>query len=70
MQSCKPPPGPRAVDLDVYSPEFSKQIYFEAIGSLLFIVRGTRPDLSYIISKLSQYNQDPKDVYWKMVKES
>lgn len=42
--------------------------YREAIGSLMFLMVGTRPDLAYIISVLSQFAENPDDSHWNGVK--
>lgn len=42
--------------------------YQQAIGSLLFLVQGTRPDLAYAISILSKYNNWYDKIQWTVVK--
>ena len=37
--------------------------YQQLIGSLIYAVMGTRPDLSYVITKLSQYIMNPSAVH-------
>lgn len=34
--------------------------YQQAIGSLLYVAQGTRPDISYAVNALSRYNREPK----------
>jgi hypothetical protein len=41
--------------------------YQQAMGSLLYLATCTRPDISFAVSKLSQYNQEPKDIHWKLL---
>ncbi len=48
-------------------PDFAQQ-YQLAIGSLMYAIVYTRPDLAYAVSKLSQYSSNPKKVHWKAVK--
>lgn len=48
----KGPPGYRA--------EASKRTYYQQmIGSLIYLMIGTRPDIAWAVSRLSQYMQDP-----------
>ena len=39
--------------------------YRELIGSIMFLMVGTRPDISYIVSALSQYLDKPQEAHWK-----
>ncbi|CAK9821285.1 Retrovirus-related Pol polyprotein from transposon TNT 1-94 [Anthophora retusa] len=57
-------------DLDVYedSPKVDKTKYQELLGSLMYVAIGTRPDISYAISRLSQYNQEPRVMHLTAVK--
>lgn len=40
----------------------------EAVGSLIHAMTGTRPDISWIISKLAQYAQNSTENRWTAVK--
>lgn len=40
----------------------------EAIGSLMYLMIGTRPDLADAVGKLSQFNEKPKVKHWMAVK--
>lgn len=42
--------------------------YQQAIGCLLFIAQGTRPDISFAVNCLSRYNKEPKSEHWAAVK--
>jgi hypothetical protein len=42
--------------------------YLEAIGSLLYLMMTTRPDIAYCVSLLSRYMQNPKEDHWIAVK--
>ena len=42
--------------------------YREAIGSLMYLMVGTRPDLAYSIGQLSKHVQNPTDAHWEAVK--
>jgi hypothetical protein len=42
--------------------------YREAIGSLMYAAQGTRPDISFAVSFLSQFMQNPGRPHWEAVK--
>lgn len=42
--------------------------YQNLIGNLMYLVQGTRPDLAFATSFLSQFNQNPTETHWKMAK--
>jgi hypothetical protein len=42
--------------------------YREAIGSLLWLSMGTRPDITYAVSQVAKFNSDPGPQHWKAVK--
>ena len=42
--------------------------YRQAIGSLIYLVSGTRPDLAFGVTKLSQYLENPQKNHWTAVK--
>jgi hypothetical protein len=42
--------------------------YREAIGSLMYAALGTRPDISFAVSFLSQFMQNPGRPHWEAVK--
>ena len=42
--------------------------YREAIGSLMYLMIGTRPDIAYAVGKLAQHSQNPKQEDWTAVK--
>ncbi len=44
-----------------------KALYMEAIGSLLWLARATRPDLAYILGRLCQHNSKPAQRHWEAV---
>lgn len=43
--------------------------YKEAIGSLIYVSNGTRPDISYAVSKLASYADCVKPSHWTGVKK-
>ena len=42
--------------------------YREAVGCLMYLMVGTRPDLAYEIGKLSQHSANPRESHWAGVK--
>jgi hypothetical protein len=42
--------------------------YREAVGSLMYAAIGTRPDISFAVSTLSQFLENPGQVHWEAVK--
>lgn len=43
--------------------------YREAVGSLMFLAVISRPDISYAVSRVSQYLENPKTIHWNAVKK-
>ena len=41
--------------------------YFKIIGSLMYLMNCTRPDIAYAISKLSRYTSNPGEDHWKAI---
>jgi hypothetical protein len=64
-----------SVDLSVDQPSVSprtlsdseKSKYQEAIGSLMYLMLATRPDIAYAISTLSQFMEAPRTTHWKAI---
>ena len=42
--------------------------YMEAVGSLMYAVIGTQPDIAYTISYLARFMANPGHVHWEAVK--
>jgi len=42
--------------------------YHEAIGSLMYVAIATRPDISFAVSCLSQFLENPGEAHWQAVK--
>ena len=59
-------------DKDIMSPEEIDEMknvpYREAIGSLMYLMVSTRPNIAYAISVLSRYSACPSRRHWKAVK--
>ena len=64
MSNCKPKPTPCVLGIEkvsnIKSPKLSDpRRYREIVGSLIYVMTGTRPDLCYIVTKLSQKMSEP-----------
>lgn len=72
MQDCKPRTTPceqklnYSVDANMFS---DVKKYREAVGSLIYLSTCTRPDLSFVVSRLSQYFTNPTEEHWATVKQ-
>ena len=42
--------------------------YCQAIGSLMWAAIGTRPDIAFAVSLLSQFMESPGEVHWEVIK--
>lgn len=42
--------------------------YREAVGSLIYLAIGTRPDIAFTLSTVSQYLESPDKIHWNAVK--
>ena len=71
MQDCKPRSTPCEQKLN-YTDDAALlsdvSMYREAVGSLIYLTVCTRPDLSFIVSKLSQYFNEPTVEHFFTVK--
>jgi len=75
MELCNPAltPADRNVRLEKSSSTFEATLYERrryqsAVGSLMYAMLGTRPDISYAVSKVSQYSTNPDPTHWTAVK--
>ena len=75
MLASNPTPTPADVNVQLQksNTEFvaslvETQAYQSAVGSLMYVMLGTRPDISYAVSKVSQYSTNPNHTHWTAVK--
>jgi len=48
--------------------EYMKSVpYLSAVGSLMYLSVGTRPDISFAVGALSRFNANPGQAHWKQV---
>ena len=45
----------------------SQQEYTQAIGSLMYVMNCTRPDIAYAVSELTRYTSNPGPAHWKAI---
>ncbi|CDO69616.1 hypothetical protein BN946_scf184851.g4 [Trametes cinnabarina] len=48
--------------------DMSNVSYREAVGSLMYAVMGTRPDIAFAVTTLSQFMQNPGRTHWEAIK--
>ena len=70
LAECKPKllPSKQKLIFSEDTESFDSEKYREAVGSLIFAMTCTRPDISWIVSKLAQYSQSPILHHWTAVK--
>jgi len=75
MQACNPASTPvephiqlekRRTEFEATSEE--KKIYQLAVGSLMYARLGSRPDIAYAVSRISQSSTNPNESHWTAVK--
>ncbi|UYV70738.1 hypothetical protein LAZ67_8000410, partial [Cordylochernes scorpioides] len=49
--------------------EMNKIPYRQTIGSLMYLMTGTRPDIAYAVSRVSQFVNNPGPSHWTAVKK-
>ena len=72
MEKSKPVATPMDKSYSIHEGTDSDPInttqYRQAIGSLMYLMIGSRPDLAYSIGKLSQHCENPSETNWIAVK--
>lgn len=73
MKECKPVYTPCDVNIRLAKAEHENEIkrdipYQEAIGCLLYLSQGTRPDITFIVNLLSRFNNQPTAQHWVALK--
>lgn len=73
MSDCKTISTPCDANIQLKKAKNEKDIdrtipYQEAIGCLLYLSQGTRPDITYIVNTLSRYNNKPTTQHWVAIK--
>ena len=78
MQECKPAATPTQTGVRLsksMSPSNDKETedmnnipYQNTIGSIMYVMLGTWPDIAYAVGAVSQFNSNPGQGHWKAVK--
>ena len=72
MNNCFPKYSPCDVNVTNFDFPDSKlcdiKLYQEIVGSLIYVMSCTRPDICYIVSKLSQYMHKPTNAHLQLAK--
>ncbi len=70
MSNCNPALTPADPNVELHKNEGEPHDcpYQEAIGSLMYPSTKCRPDIIFIVNKLSSYNNNPSKVHWTAVK--
>lgn len=71
MSNCKPSKSPVVVGVrldDATGEPVADVPYRECIGSLMYLVVCTRPDLTYVVSELSRFLEKPRKLHWETAK--
>ncbi|KAI3638829.1 hypothetical protein MIR68_003327 [Amoeboaphelidium protococcarum] len=69
FEDCAPAPTPMSKRMLVDNNKFSDiQQYRAVIGSIMYLMVGTRPDLTYAVSELSRYCSSPGLSHWSALK--
>lgn len=73
MSNSKPTNTPIVTDAGKVLSSISKPLYRNtpyprAIGSLMYLMICTRPDIAYAVGKLSRHCENPTEVHWAAVK--
>ncbi|KAL9987803.1 hypothetical protein ACROYT_G002165 [Oculina patagonica] len=69
MSDCKPKPTPSEQKFEFGSENsVDPKRYREAVGSLVYAMTCTRPDICWVVTKLSQFLTNPTKEHWVAVK--
>lgn len=78
MTDCKPVASPADPNVKLnknMSPKMDEERndmanvpYQEAVGSILYLANGSRPDISFAVNNVSRFNKNPGRAHWQAVK--
>lgn len=70
MSDAKPRciPIESGLEFDSDDTNLTSKPYRELLGSLMYLMLGTRPDIAYAVNKMSRYQSKPTDEHWKYLK--
>ena len=58
----------QVVEEDFQATDAFRIAYQSAVGSLMYTILGTRPDIAYTVSVVSRYGFNPNESHWKIIK--
>ena len=74
METCKPVSTPMESSVQLEKADDTTPAttapYRQAIGSLMYLMVGTRPYMAFCVGKLSQFVENPTDDHWVAVKRA
>ena len=74
MQDCKPRSTPCELKMNLYlesnAPIQDSSKYRQMVGSLIYVMTCTRPDLAFAVTKLSQHLSSPESSEWATLKDA
>ena len=70
MDTCKgvKTPWDKFIESNEYDTQIESKLYISVVGSFVYAMMATRPDLSWSVYRLSQYLGKPTEAYWIAVK--
>ena len=70
MASCRPVCSPSAIGEELVPHNGRKEEfdYQQAVGSLMYLMQGTRPDLAHSVGKVARFSKNPGPAHVKAVK--
>ncbi|CAM8950763.1 unnamed protein product [Rhodiola kirilowii] len=69
--NCSPvstPMDPRLKLLPNTGEAVSQLEYSQVIGCLMYAMTSTRPDIAYVVGKLSRYTSNPSNLHWEAIR--
>ena len=61
-------PSPKVTTTEPKANSVDLELYQSAVGSLMYAMLGTRPDIAYAVGSVSQFNHSPEQQHWVAVK--
>lgn len=73
MEECNPVSTPsdsqmKLPDGNRYRRKDEEKLFRQLIGSLMYLAIATRPDITFTVNRLSQFNEKYQDIHWSAAK--